>query len=219
MHFFLLLLLFIINSSFISPFLSSTDEWQLKKQESGISVYTRTAENSSFKELKSQVQIKTSLSSIIALLNDWDSYPQWVYKCGKSNTIKKINETELIHYQTLIAPWPVDDRDFVVNVKLSQDAKTKTVYQKAVCIPDYIPKVDGHVRITEFKALWTITPLKNGMVNVEYQLLVDPGGNIPAWLVNLAVVDGPFETTFHLKEWVMKAKYQNAKFSYIKELE
>lgn len=195
----------------------SQNDWKLTKQENGISVYLQNARNSKFKELRSVVKIRTSISSMVALLNDWDSYPLWVYRCGKSSTLKEISDTEVIHYQTVIAPWPVDNRDFVVNVKLSQDEKTKTVYQRTTCIPTYIPPVAQHVRITEFKASWTLTPLSDGYLNIEYQLLVDPGGSVPVWLVNLAVVDGPYETMLNIKEWVMKEKYQKATFTYIEE--
>ena len=68
-------------------------------------------------------------------------------------------------------------------------------------------------------AQWIIIPEKNGVLNAEYRLLVEPGGNIPAWLVNLAVVDGPFDTNLKMKEWLFKEKYQKAKVSFIKELE
>jgi hypothetical protein len=191
--------------------------WELKKDEHGITVFTRMSEESDFKELKSVVCIKTSLSSIVALLNDWDSYPNWVYRCGKSNTLKKISDTEVIHYQTVVAPWPADNRDFVVHVSDSQDPSTKIVRITSVCTPDYIPKVPDHVRITEFRAAWTLVPQKDGMVEITYQLLVNPGGYVPAWLVNMAVVDGPYETMVNFKEWIKKDKYQKAKIPYIKD--
>jgi hypothetical protein len=50
---------------------------------------------------------------------------------------------------------------------------------------------------------------------VEYQLLVNPGGNVPAWIVNMAVIDGPFETGVNMREWIKKEVYQKAKLSYI----
>jgi ribosome-associated toxin RatA of RatAB toxin-antitoxin module len=197
---------------------TASDTWQLKKFESGIAIYTRNAENSKFKELKSVATYKCSLSSIIALIDDFESYPQWVYKCGISKTVKRNSDNDLIHYQTVTAPWPVANRDFVVHAEMHQDPITKIVTQTATCIPDYLPRVEGHVRITEFRAQWTLIPLKNGYVEADYQLLVNPGGNIPAWLVNLAVVDGPFETALNMKKWLMKEKYQKTILPFIKEL-
>lgn len=202
---------------FIPKHSEKSDEWKLKKYEHGIAVYSRNDENSAFKELKTVTQIKTSLTSIIALLNDWESYPQWVYRCGKSSTLKKISETELIHYQTVKGIWPAESRDFVVKIKISQDPHTKVVKQTATCMADFYPKQKDHIRITEFKASWTLTPLRNGLVNVEYQLLVNPGGSVPAWLVNLAAIDGPYETLHNLKLWVFKEKYQKAELNFIEE--
>ncbi|MEO8760882.1 MAG: START domain-containing protein [Bacteroidia bacterium] len=192
-------------------------DWELKKNENDIAVYTRHAENSAFKELKSDITIKTSLSSIIALLTDYESYTKWVYKCGESTTLKKINDTTCIHYQTVVAPWPASDRDFVVTIKETQNPKTKIINITSTCNATYIPNKDGFVRIKNFNAKWSLTPLKDGLVEIEYQLLVDPGGAIPAWLVNLAVVDGPFETMVGFKKFIIKDKYQKAKISYIKE--
>ena len=67
-------------------------EKKLKKSENGINVYSRKTENSAFKEIKSVVYIKTSLSSIVTLINDWENYPEWVYKCGKSVKLKELND-------------------------------------------------------------------------------------------------------------------------------
>lgn len=194
---------------------SSADNWELKKFENGITIYTRATETSKYKELKAIFQIKSSLSSVIALLNDVETYPQWVYRCETSKVLKKISEQHLIRYQTIVAPWPVDNRDVVVEVHTYQDPKTKIVYQKVTPLPDYSPQLKGHVRIREFRATWTLKPLKNGIVEVEYELLVNPAGAIPAWIVNMALVDGPYETSLKMKERILYEKYQKTNYPFI----
>ena len=122
-----LLLLFCLG--FYTSFFSQENKnaWELQKNENGISVFSRKTAGSDYKELKAIVYLTTSLKSIVALIYDWDSYPQWVYKCENSSTLKKIGNTEVIHYQSIRAPWPVENRDFVMNVKLKQDELTKIV--------------------------------------------------------------------------------------------
>ena len=208
--------LIFICSGFSSIGISGED-WQLKKSENGISVYTRKPENSDFKEVKASAYLKTSLSSLIALLYDFEFYPKWVYKCGKSGTLKVISEKELIHYQTVLAPWPIANRDFVVNIKIAQNKMTKVITIKSHAIGHYIPAFPGYVRIMNFNASWVLTPLKNGNVEIVYTLLVDPAGNVPAWAVNMAIIDGPFETMANIKELVLKEKYQKTKSSFILE--
>ncbi|HEY0030676.1 MAG TPA: START domain-containing protein [Bacteroidia bacterium] len=210
-------MLLLLVWSFTPLKINAPQDWQLKKFENGISVYTRSLEASKFKELRAVFEIKTSLSSIIALLNDVETYPQWVYRCQASKILKKKSDQNLIRYQSILAPWPVDNRDMVVEVHTYQEDKTGIVYQKVTCLPDYSPVIPGHVRIREFRAVWKLSPLKNGMVKVEYELLVNPGGNIPAWIINMAVVDGPYDTSLKMKDWIMKEKYQKASYPFIKE--
>ena len=193
------------------------NDWELKRSENGITVYTRLTKSSDYKELKAVFQIKTSLSSIIALLNDVESYPQWVYRCGSSKVLKKDSDEHLIRYQTIVAPWPVDNRDVIVEVNSYQDEKTKIVYQKVKALPDYAPTIKDHVRIREFRAVWTLKPLKNGIVEVEYELLVNPAGAIPVWVVNMAMVDGPYDTSLNMKKRLMNEKYQKASFPFISD--
>jgi ribosome-associated toxin RatA of RatAB toxin-antitoxin module len=207
----------IISVGFIT-FTSQENEWILKKQSNEVTVYSRGVDRSAIKELRAVTQIKTSLSSIIALLLDRESYPQWVYKCAKSHVLKEVNDAEAICYQNVVAPWPINNRDIILIVTVQQDEATKIVFLNSVSQPEYIPKVDNHVRVLEFKASWKLTPLQNGIVNCEYQLLFDPGGNIPSWIINIASVDGPFETTTNMRHMVMKEKYQQTHYTFIKEL-
>ena len=76
----------LLFNNFISQIIEN--DWQLKKFENGITVYTRKTVNSNFKELKATFNLKTSLNSIVALINNGESYPQWVYRCGQSVTLK-----------------------------------------------------------------------------------------------------------------------------------
>lgn len=211
---FILLFVFYLGAT---SFVTASGDWQLKKDEKGVAIYTRNSENSAFKELKAVAYLKTSISSIVGLLYDFEKYPEWVYKCGASGTLKTISEKELIHYQTVIAPWPISNRDFIVNIKIGQDEITKVVSIKSYATGTYIPVSPDYVRIMNFNASWTLTPQKDGTVEIVYQLLVDPAGAVPAWAVNMAIVDGPFETMNKIKERVFKEEYQKAKISFIKE--
>jgi hypothetical protein len=194
------------------------NDWRMHKNENGIAIYERISAGSEYREIKSVLTLKTSLNSIVALIYDWDSYPQWNYKCGESKTLKKISDTELIHYQTTIVPWPAQHQDLVINIKLSQDEKTRTVTIKSTNNPTYIPPIADRTRVEEFYGIWTLTPKKDGTVGVAYQFRVKPGGYIPIWLVNMAALFGPYETMYNFKQWIVKDKYQKAKSTFIKEL-
>jgi hypothetical protein len=69
---------------------------------------------------------------------------------------------------------------------------------------DYIPEKKGVVRLPEGRGLWVFTPLENGKTEVYHRFGGDPGGNIPAWIVNMFLVDGPHKTILGLQEKVEK---------------
>ena len=54
------------------------------------------------------------------------------------------------------------------------------------------------------KGKWVFTPLENGKTQVYHQFGGDPGGSIPAWIVNMFLVDGPYKTMLGLQETIAK---------------
>ena len=192
------------------------NEWLLSKSENGISIYSRQINGSALKELKAVVSVKTSLCGVVALLSDWDAYPEWVCRCGKSCALKKISDTEIIHYQTVTIPWPAESQDLVIDTKFSQDEKTQVVTIKSINNPYFIPPAPSHIRVPEYNSVWILTPLKDGTVQIMNQLHVISSG-FAAWMVNIAAIEGMYETMLNLKYWVQKEKYQKAKSIFIKD--
>jgi hypothetical protein len=208
------LLFFIINAGAYAQ--QEEEEWKLIKQESWVKVYSRPAsDGSSRKELKVITDVNYSLSAIVSLFADKPSYPKWVYGCASAEILKNISDWEMYHYQTTSMPWPIQNRDLVIHTTVSQDPETRIVKVIAKALPDYIPVKEDYVRVLSYNSLWTFTPKPNGIVELEYIIAVDPGGNIPNVLVNMAIADGPVNTIKNLRDFL--PHYQNAKLAYIKE--
>ncbi len=58
------------------------------------------------------------------------------------------------------------------------------------------------VRIPKSTGFWTITPISENQTKLEYQMHVEPGGYVPAWLANLKIVDTPFTFLYNLREHI-----------------
>lgn len=193
-----------------------TTTWELAKDENGIKVFTREIAGSQLKEFKGVVQIKTSLESLIALYYDRDSCQQWIFTCEYSRVLKEISLTEKYIYAESGAPWPVSHRDIIIHSVLTQNPDTKEVLITEIGIPDYIPENSDFVRVPAMNGYFKFTPLNDGVVEVTYQSHSNPGGSIPKFLVNIAVVDNPFDTLSKMKEIVQKDKYQQARPGFLK---
>ena len=194
--------------------IANADNWQLTKENDGISVYTRTTPGSAFKAFKGVVSIPARLTSIVATIDDTSIYTQLFHNTKSAKELKQVNENESYKYMVTALPWPVQSRDSIVHSVLKQDRKTKTIQITMNGAPKYIPSKKGLVRIQKMSGRWLLVPEKNS-VKVVYEMNVDPGGNIPTWLVNNMSVDLPFITLKNLSRLVKKAKYQKARRPFI----
>lgn len=193
------------------------NEWQLSKKGNGINVYVRENANSRLKSFRGEVLIKSSLTSLVAILEDPTSFVRWMHQTKSAKKLKQINQTSSYIYVATDMPWPVIDRDSVTLAQLTQNKQSKQIQITIKSTPDYIKQKAGYLRIRNMQGKWTFTPQVNGMSKVTYEMRVDPGGSLPTWLVNALSVDVPFHTLNNLRREVKAAQYQNAKRSYIQE--
>jgi hypothetical protein len=183
-------------------------EWKLTEEKNGIKVYRRPVVNSKFDELKVSCRIAGSLSQLVAVLRDYPSHPDWVYGTRTANRITSVSETEEYFYTEVNTPWPFQNRDVVVHLQLSQDPITRVVVIHANSEPDYLPEKEDLVRVPFSSVTWTLTPLPGNNVDVDYRIHVDPGGSIPAWVVNGFSSKAPYESFAKLREVVKLPKYE-----------
>ncbi len=189
--------------------------WELSKQSDGIQVFVRDSPNSKLKSFRAVVIMPTRLTSLVAVLEDTTVFPRLFHNCKSAKSLKKAGHNEFYNYIVTAMPWPVSSRDSIIQSIISQNKKTKRVDIAINSMPNMVPQKSGIVRIQHLVGRWAFTPLKNGMTKVVYELNIVPGGNIPAWLVNLLVVDTPFYTLLKLRKLVKEPVYKNAKRSYI----
>jgi START domain-containing protein len=202
------LCLALLTSIFIFSSVSVAEDWELRKDKESILVYTRNVDESKFQEFKGITKIKTSLNSLVTLLEDTSTCKNWVYKCLSEETIKTVSLNEKFIYLVSDAS-PLKNRDAIIHVTRTQDPKTKKVTYTRKGVPDFIPEKKGMVRVPLIDGLWTLEPVENNYIVVTYQLISDPGGNIPSFLANYFVIDAPFETLLKLRSEVENRKYQD----------
>jgi hypothetical protein len=195
----------------------SQNDWSLKLDKDGIKVYTKDLENSPFKAVKTVCTVDASLSRLTAVLLDINSSKDWVYATKVCTILKQPYPWELFYYSEVTIPWPVNNRDFIVRLKVSQDPKTKVVTVDGENQPKYLPEKKSIVRIQNCYSKWTITPQSKEQVKIEYVLQVDPGGMVPAWLINMFATKGPYESFKNLRLQVKKSAYNQVNLPFIKD--
>lgn len=194
-------------------------DWKLEKDSDNVQVFTRAVEGSPLKEFKGITTITTSLTSLVALMDDREVSPTWIKDNKEGALIEKVDDSLSYSYNVTAAPWPVKDRDMVIKSVTTQDADTLAVRIELNAEKEGKPEQKGRVRVTEMNGHWAFVPKEGGAVEVTYQLHADPAGKLPNWLINSMVVDMPFHTLKNMQTKVLEDKYQQAQLSSIKNVE
>lgn len=173
--------------------------WVLKKDKNGIEVYTKSSPNSEYKSIKAITTFNTPLKTILNVITDADSHSKWINNCTRSELFRSFGDSAIIFYEYYHLPWPASDRDIVVETKIRyEDPKSITLISKGN--PGYIAAKDGVVRIPEFSGTWTLSLQHDGSIRGIYIATINPGGYLPAWLVNMFITNGPYDSFVNMKK-------------------
>lgn len=200
MNYILKICLIILLNFNIAPIFAQVNEWQLQKDDDGIIIYTREDKLNGNIEFKAMAIYKTSIDTILKVFDDVEGYTNWMADTKVSKILKSVNSSENYLYLETEVPWPLKNRDIPFYQKITRTSRSIKI--SLIGKPNYIAHMTGIIRIEKASGYWEFIPLPNNKVKVIYQLSADPGLNIPAWILNLFVVDGPFETLSNLKEIV-----------------
>jgi hypothetical protein len=193
---------------------STADDWELRKSKDGILVFTRDIPGSGFKEFRAMTQVDASMTSILMLMEDIPSYPEWYTRLKEIKVLKIVSAREIILYQLLSVPFPADNRDSIFRVTVYRDQAGPSLTLRLESLPDYVPERKGVVRVKIISGSWTFTRTgTDGPYTVTYQMHSDPGGKLPAWIANAAVVKRPFTILKNMKKMLKKPRYRDAKES------
>ena len=187
----------------------SAQPWNFVKEKDGIKLYTRNELKSSLKSTKGEAIFHAPIEKVFSLLAKVNNTDWWDKDISE---IKVLSYKENIYIQYYIIydmPWPVADRDFVIESRISADPVTgdRTIFTKT--LPNTIPEKPDLVRIGNYWQKWTVQPMDQGYVHVVLEGFVDPGGNLPAGLYNMIVTESPLKTIRSLRNRAMSDKRVN----------
>lgn len=192
-------------------------EWQLKRDQDGIRVYTRPVPGSRYKAIRATVTVQAQLMELVALMMDVDACPRWVDRCKRAEVLEVRSETELFLYTINNAPWPVANRDSVSRIFWTQDPQTHVITMTATAIDGMVPRRAKTVRLRQAEFVWEFRPLSDGRIVVTNEAHVDPAGPVPAWLVNMLLVESPFKTMQRLRRLLRNGDFVKREFDFVVE--
>ena len=173
--------------------------WVLKKDKEGIKVSSRHTDRSKFNDIKVEMDLPGNIYQLLNILLDVDKYSDWSYSVSKSELVKKLTPLKLVYHLEVTAPWPVTDRDLYAMFEVNIDSITRSIKILASGDSSYRPVNKDFIRIPHSKGIWDIRTVSSKIVHIVYILEIDPGGSVPAWIMNMFGIKAPFITFQNLK--------------------
>lgn len=177
--------------------------WKLKKSVDDVEVYFRKADDSPINEIKIRTVLNGTVKTLLEIMRNVPGYQQWVYKCTTAELIARPSPAEAVYYAVMDFPWPLSDRDFVAGSKITNDSGGKVVIN-VIGIPGRVVESPERVRVPLLDYRWEFTPIDKNTIQLDYYLRSDPGGELPAWLINLVIDQGPTQTVKNLRQLMEK---------------
>jgi len=189
--------------------------WKKAKEKNGITIFTRDSENSPVKEVSAKTYFETNLTTLVAVFLDIPSYPDWLRFNKFSKLLTQTGPQDLYYYSEFKVPFPFDNRDIIQYLNIQQNPESREVTVTLTNQPSLIPEEKDIVRMQIADGFWKFKPVQGGKVQIYLQYQNDPGGGVPAWLVNAFMVANPFGTVTNLEKQITKEKYRKAKINWI----
>ena len=80
------------------------------------------------------------------------------------------------------------------------------------CVNDFYEPSKKYIQIEHCSGFWNITQLSDGNIDIVHQFVLDPGGFVPSFIINLQTTKNPIKSFKLLKELILLPKYQNQEF-------
>lgn len=191
------------------------ENWTLSKKKDGIEVFTQKTKDSAFKSFKARMTITGNVESFIALLLDLEAMPEWGSNIKYTRLLERSGDSLQIYYSEASVPFPFSNRDGIYLNRFRWNESKKLLFVEIEILPGYLPVNADMVRV-KGSGFWQVDVLSDGLLQITFQMQVDPGGAIPAWLANMFTDETPYESLSKIRELVKRPEYQNRKFDFIR---
>ena len=151
------------------------------------------------KEYRAVMSVDKTIDQVKSIILNIETYPDWQHHCAETRFIEQPDENTIISYIHTSSPWPAADRDLVVKLT-GKSEKQDNFRLSFTAVDGFVPPKKPRVRMTYMKGFWELDKLDNGKVRIIHQVHADPGGGVPDFLVNAAVVDTPYKTMSNLRD-------------------
>ena len=179
-----------------------------EKSEFTIKVEKKNSPEDEVNTYRGPTPMPLSIERIAYVLDDTESKKEWVSRLREETQLEENSSSyRSIAYQHYNLSWPVSDRDYVIESKwtVMKDMKLPTaILSIKSIIRDDVPEIEGRVRGQLDRLVYKLEKLKSNQTRVTVEIMVNPKGLLPNFMINLIQKKWPITTLRQLNAQALK---------------
>ena len=188
------------------------DGWTLAAEPDGIRVEQKTAPGRALAEFRAVAEIDASRWEVLAVVTDVANQPEWMHRLSEVRVLETGEPLRAVLYLRMDMPWPVSDRDVVIDSHTEFPERGRSVTRFALTSHPAHEPVAGVIHMPRLRGHYALTALEPGRTRVVYQVDADPGGDLPDWLVTRIGLNDPWHTLNGLRKRVAATRGEYGAF-------
>ncbi len=168
-----------------------TKGWDLAADSDGIYLYTRGTHNSNIHEVLVITETLAPPWRVNAVLSDYQHHPEFMPYVSETVALRDEPAKVSVFQQLDFFLLPVTDRYYTIRIATVPDqfgAGSYRISWHSENEKSFVREGRGipiHVNVGS----WELRPINNGThTSVNYYHLADPGGWLPTWMINKAII-------------------------------
>lgn len=183
---------------------ASQARWEKVDSADGIDTYRREIPGSPLLAIRGVADVDGSILHVASVLMDTTRLTEWMDRVVEARRISTLGPLHFIEYERASLPFPLTDRDFVIESWVEVDPVKKQVILRARSTQYPAIPVGELVRGEVLYSAFTLSALDAQHTHLVAEVHTDPKGSIPKWMVNMAQKSWAHDTITGLRRQVAR---------------
>ena len=176
-------------------------QWEPLNTTDGITVSRSAIPNMDILGVRGVGTVDLHIAKIWTLFRDVSRQIEWIDRLKQTIRVSPPEDATVRYYSEYHSPWPISNRDFLFERTDTVDPESKAIQVQINSVIDAsTPEKDCCVRGWLSRAYWRFTAQEGGKTRIEVEVVTDPRGAIPSWVINLVQRSWPVKSIRGLVE-------------------
>jgi hypothetical protein len=180
--------------------------WVVVDKERGITSSRREQPGCGLPSFRGQGKVNGNVLQVLAMMLDIDTVPKWAYGVDEAHLVHRSDPRSEVVYLYSDVPWPVRDRDMIVQRDTEVLKPGEEFLMHLQCRPEARPERSGVVRVKKCKSSFHLRKVDAEHTEVDYVMSLDPGGHLPDWVSGFVSKTVPYKTLVAIEERAEKSR-------------